>query len=266
MIVNFFIVFLVLAAAGFFAKFLFNVLEQGYSMSSGSPLYVHFYFNKLKLPRSQVQVLQQRSQYYKRLSTKNQAFFEHRMQLFLNRYNFISRQGANTDDEIKVMIASAYVMLTFGMRNFLASNFESILIYPDSYYSTQRKQMHKGEFSPKYKAVVFSRASLLESFDNGNDNLNLAVHEFAHVVHLNSINSRDISSLIFFDQYKKITSKVLEKNNAEKLKKSTYFRIYAFTNEYEFIAVILEHFFESPLEFKREFPDLYKDVKLMINQ
>jgi len=52
----------------------------------------------------------------------------------------------------------------------------------------------------------------------------------------------------------------------EQLMQSHYFRIYAFTNQFEFLAVILENYFETPLEFKTRFPDLYEKVGLMLNQ
>ena len=54
-------------------------------------------------------------------------------------------------------------------------------------------------------------------------------------------------------------------NNNKRLNESDYIRIYAYTNEFEFIAVILEHFFETPVQFKREFPELYEKVRSMIN-
>jgi Mlc titration factor MtfA (ptsG expression regulator) len=47
--------------------------------------------------------------------------------------------------------------------------------------------------------------------------------------------------------------------------KLNYFRLYAYTNQYEFIAVILEYFFETPREFKQKLPELYGMVKKMIN-
>ncbi len=53
--------------------------------------------------------------------------------------------------------------------------------------------------------------------------------------------------------------------NYNRLLQSNYFRIYAYTNEFEFVAVILEHFFETPERFKEEFPHLYEKVKVMIN-
>ena len=53
--------------------------------------------------------------------------------------------------------------------------------------------------------------------------------------------------------------------NRDKLINSNYFRIYAYTNQFEFLAVILEHYFESPTSFKQEFPQLFNNVSKMLN-
>ncbi len=50
-----------------------------------------------------------------------------------------------------------------------------------------------------------------------------------------------------------------------KLDKTRYFRSYAFTNEYEFMAVLAEYFIESPKEFKTHFPKLYNHSKKLLN-
>lgn len=248
------------------ARMLFLFVEYPYLLFFKKPLYVHFYLKLEKISIAQLLLLRQHSQYFRRLNSKQQAYFEHRMHRFLEKYSFISRQDAIVDDEVKVLVASAYVMLTFGMRKYLSNAFSGILIYPDAYFSTQKEQMHNGEYSPKYKAVVFSRKALLEGFANGSDNLNLAIHEFAHVLTFGSMKQRDASATVFSDQYQLIIRKITQAENAAKLKKSSYFRLYAFTNQYEFVAVILEHFFESPQQFQSEFPELYQDVRVMINQ
>ena len=51
----------------------------------------------------------------------------------------------------------------------------------------------------------------------------------------------------------------------KKLISSRYFREYAYTNQYEFFAVLLENFIETPLEFKTQFPELYRHMKQMLN-
>ncbi|MEH6535190.1 MAG: zinc-dependent peptidase [Psychroserpens sp.] len=56
-------------------------------------------------------------------------------------------------------------------------------------------------------------------------------------------------------------------NDAElksKLITSQFLREYAFTNQFEFLSVILETFIESPESFRTQFPNLYKKVKTML--
>lgn len=245
---------------------LFAMIERGYALIFKKPLYVHFYFKLHKLPADLKMHLRLHCKYFSKLRFRDQLYFEHRVMCFLRKYTYNSSKGALIDDELRILIASAYVMLTFGMRRYLTNVFETILIQPDSYYSAEESQLHNGEFNPKYKAVVFSRKALEESFRNDSDNLNIAIHEFAHVLTYSTMKRRDVSSSIFTDQYHKIIKEIKQFDNAEQLKNSEYFRIYALTNQYEFVAVILEHFFETPDQFQNEFPNLYKDVRLMINQ
>ena len=105
-----------------------------------------------------------------------------------------------------------------------------------------------------------------KGFAIDNDNLNLGIHEFAHAIHLNSIKERDVSSTIFSDSFKELTTLL---SNEEALRKdliaSKYFRDYAYTNQFEFIAVIIETFIETPDEFKSLFPEIYDKTKQMLN-
>lgn len=256
----------ILSSLLFLCWVLFSFIEHGYSLLFKKPLYVHFYVKLYKLPVNLLTQLQLKSSYYNRLHSRDQKYFEHRVFCFLRKYTFKSRNEAIIDDELKILVASAYVMITFGMRRYLTKAFKTILIHPDSYFSAEESQLHNGEFNPKYKAVVFSRKALLQGFENDSDNLNLAIHEFAHVLTYSTMKARDVSASIFSDQYQKIIKNSKQFDTAEELRNSSYFRIYAFTNQYEFIAVILEHYFESPELFEKNFPVLYKDVGLMINQ
>ena len=66
-------------------------------------------------------------------------------------------------------------------------------------------------------------------------------------------------------KYKDIRSHVSNPENYKLIRESGYFRDYAFKNDFELIAVILEYFFETPQEFKQRFPILYKMVEEMLN-
>ncbi len=65
--------------------------------------------------------------------------------------------------------------------------------------------------------------------------------------------------------YDRIRREIEYPANRERLVNSDYFRIYAYTNHFEFLAVIIEHYFESPEKFKTEFPKLYSNVREMLN-
>jgi Mlc titration factor MtfA (ptsG expression regulator) len=184
---------------------------------------------------------------------------------FKETYEFIPREDFEINREIQTLIAGTYVMLTFGMRRYLIDTFDKIIIYPEEYYSNQTEQYHKGEFNPRMKAVVFSWKDFTAGYEIGNDNLNLGIHEFSHVIHHHSLRSDDGSSLAFRKQHDRLYKEVNHAPNRQKLIDSEYFRIYAYTNHFEFISVIIEHYFETPNEFKTQFPELFENVSKMLN-
>src|SRR5690606_18733684 len=96
---------------------------------------------------------------------------------------------------------------------------------------------HNGEFNPKLKTVVFSWTHFEHGFEFDDDNVNLGLHEFTHVMQFHAMKARDISAQIFAKYYNRIMIEVKHAPNAKRLIESDYFRIYAYTNEYEFLAV-----------------------------
>ena len=254
-----------LTGAIFLYRFLSNAVEPLYIMVTGRPMYVHFYPVKRKLSASQSYILRNEVPFYHRLRGYQQGFFEHRVASFLRTYPIYGKGGMLIDDRVRVLIASTYVMLTFGMRRYRISAFERIVVYPDQYRSAISEVDHKGEFNPAHRTLVFSWLHFAEGLREGSDNLNLGIHEFAHAVHFHGMQSRDASAVIFADKYIQIVREVSHPPNAKRLVESEYFRIYAYTNPFEFLAVILEHFFETPARFREEFPQLYENVRQMIN-
>ena len=229
------------------------------------PLYIHLYFNPKKISEEKQSILRHQFQFYQTLSDKHKIYFHHRIACFTEQYQLISRDDFTLNEEAETLVAATYVMLTFGMRRFLIDSFDKIIIYPEQYLSTQSGEYYKGEFNPRMKAVVFSWKDFVEGYEISNDNLNLGIHEFSHVVHFHSMRNDDASSLTFRKYYTQLHKEVTYPPNRQKLIASDYFRIYAYTNEYEFVSVIIEHYFETPLLFKQKFPQLFENVSLMLN-
>lgn len=243
----------------------FRVIEPGYIALYNKPLYIHFYLFPKKLSKPQKEILQSEFMFYKKLSPKEKKYFEYRVANFISEYDFIAKEGLVLTDQMKVLIAATSTMLTFGMKNYLFNVFQRVIIYPEEYYSTIEEVYHKGEFNPRMRTLVFSWKHFLEGYRIDNDNHNLGLHEFAHVLNFQALKSNDTSMIIFKDMYKEIMEYIHQSQTANRFLESDYFRIYAYTNKFEFIAVILEHFFETPQQFKSEFPELYHKVELMIN-
>ncbi len=249
-----------------FLHYAFKMTEMAYVLKHKKPLYNHFYVFLRQLSVSQKAILKNHFSFYKNLTEKEKRYFEHRVALFIKDKDFIGRDGNRITDEVKVLISATAVMLTFGFRDFYIGVISKIVVYPNKFYSNTNNAYHKGEFNPKLKALVLSWEDFIAGFNDENDNLNLGIHEFTHAIHINSMKERDVSSTIFSDSFKELT-KLLSANEdlRSKLMGSDYFRKYAFTNQFEFVAVIIENFIETPQEFKLQFPKVYDKVKQMLN-
>lgn len=244
--------------------FLFQVFETIFIRNYKKPLVVFPNLAYRKLNPYQIQVLLDNFHFYERLKPKYKNHFQHRVSVFTNHYKFIGN-GIQITDEMKIIIAASYVMLTFGMRKYLNPLFSKIIIYPDVYYSEYSKNYHKGEFNPKMKAVVFSWNHFKQGIDINNDNLNLGLHEFTHTLHILSLKNKNHTLILFKETLQSLFVLLTKNDLKQALIASNFFREYAYENQFEFVAVLLEYFFESNSEFKQKFPSIYQKVKQMIN-
>lgn len=258
------IFFTALCGVLFLVLLVFRVLEPAYVFFSNKPLYIHWYPFSKKLKSNECQILLVDFPFYNSLSPKRKTYFEHRINKFIANYQFIGKEIVVTD-QMQILIAATYVMLTFGMRNYLINLFDKIIIYPSSYFSTVNETHHKGEFNPKMKAVVFSWEDFLLGNSASNDNINLGLHEFSHVLHFHCLRSNDPSAIIFFDEFNEVVKYYSDPDLSSELTKEDYFRAYAYENQFEFLAVLLEHFYETPQDFKQKHPELFTHILRMIN-
>ncbi|MGL2963080.1 zinc-dependent peptidase [Flavobacterium sp. RSB2_4_14] len=261
-----FVLFVVGAFLLYSSMFLLSLLDDIWISIFKKPLYIHLYFRPKKITPQEEAILRNYFPFYKKLSEKHKRFFHHRVASFNKKYLFISRDDFQLDTNVQTLIAGTFVMLTFGMRRYLLNSFDKIIIYPEQYLPAHSQEFYKGEFNPRMKAIVFSWKDFMEGYEINNDNLNLGIHEFSHVVHFHSLRNTDGSALTFRKYYEKLVKEVNHPPNRDRLINSNYFRIYAYTNQFEFISVIIEHYFETPQSFKTEFPELFLNVSLMLNQ
>lgn len=250
----------------FICYYAFKLIEMGHVLKYKKPLYNHFYWRLKKLNKNQKAVLYKDFSFFKKLNIREKTYFEHRVASFIIDKDFIGRDQLIVTDEMKVLISASAVMLTFGFRDYYIPLISKIVIYPTQFYSNTNNTYHKGEFNPRLKSLVLSWEAFKEGYDNETDNLNLGIHELTHAIHLNSIKERDISATIFSDSFKELSQLLSTKENLrDELMVSEYFRNYAYTNQFEFLAVAIENFIETPKDFRFQFPEVYAKVKQMLN-
>ncbi|MDC8000815.1 zinc-dependent peptidase [Aequorivita todarodis] len=247
-----------------FAFFLFRVFENWYAAKFDRPLFRHYLVYK-KLPDTQLTILQKEFRFYDTLSEKHKKQFQHRVAQFISDKKFVGRGELSIDDRMMVLVAAIGCMLSFGRKNYAYSLIDFVLIYPGEFFSKVNNNYHKGEFNPREKALVFSWKDFEEGFQIDNDNRNVGIHEFMHAMQLEAISGRDLDSIRFTKHFQNILKLLTKQELKDKLDKTNFFRAYAFTNQYEFLAVLTEYFLESPEDFKAIFPKLYEHTKKLLN-
>ena len=247
-----------------FAFFLFRVFENWYANTYNKPLFRHYMVYK-KLSKSQAEIIENDFSFYKKLSDKHKRQFQHRVATFIAEKKFVGREQLEVTERMKVLIAAAGCMLSFGRKNYEYALIEFILIYPNEFYSAVNDDYHKGEFNPREKALVLSWKDFEDGYKITDDNLNLGIHEFMHAMQLESRQSKDIDAMRFAKQFQNILVQLTNQELKDKLDETRYFRAYAFSNQYEFMAVLAEYFIESPIDFKTHFPKLYKHTQKLLN-
>jgi len=212
------------------------------------------------------EILQLHFAYFRGLGSNDQQKFIKRVAQFIGMKTFIPRMFKVVTSEMKVLISAAAVQLTFGLPEICLQHFRRIIIYPDAYYSTVTKKMHKGEVNPGAQAIVLSWKSFLSGYANPDDSYNLGLHEMAHALELENLIENKEYAFFPEEVWADFRQEAQQISAHIKSGHHDFFRTYASTNEKEFFAVAVENFFERAAAFQQRFPQLYSILVLLLNQ
>lgn len=219
--------------------------------------------SNITLIKEKEEVLLANYKFYKLLTTPERRKFIIRLHQFMDSRKFTGRE-IEIEPHMKMMIGAAAIKFSFGLQNFQLSSFKQILVYPEEYYSKFSRQYHKGEANG-LGLLAFSWKHFQEGLDSPNDNLNLGVHEFAHAYFLQQ--TKMDGEFPFNDVlFTKLRKQINKTEVLADIKQRALFRDYAFRNEMEFFAIMSEHFFETPSDFKAETPVLYTKFGQVLQQ
>lgn len=203
--------------------------------------------------------------YYQNLSVENKKRFETRVQAFIDGNEFIPRGYTHVTDEMKALIASSAIQLTFGFSHLNFEHFSKILIYPDDYYSRITRKYHAGEVNMR-GLVVLSWRNFVDGYKDHTDGKNLGLHEMAHALRLENGIENGEYDFIDGDLLDRFHELGVEETKLIKRGQAPFFRHYAAMNMHEFFAVAVENFFERPQQFMDYHPELYICLSKLLKQ
>jgi Mlc titration factor MtfA (ptsG expression regulator) len=221
---------------------------------------------KLKrLTAQEKQLIIQSFPVYTKFSALQKQKFELRLIRFRNRKQFMFHGLVPQQEQMVLLICTTAIMLTMGVKGYMISSIDRIIIYPTHYFSRINRQSHIGEYNPRLKTLVLSAEHFRAGFDSLDDNLNLGLHEFAHALSFNALSKRSREAQTFTMGLEKIQQLHFDVHFLAQLNSTAYFREYGMENIHEFFAVAVENYVETPATFQKEFPVLYGIIGQMLN-
>ena len=203
--------------------------------------------------------------FYKQLPPKSKKMFEKRVAYFMDSKEFIPREMIAVSWEMKLLISSAAIQMTFGFPRVYLSHFKFILVYPGKFLSTSTNQMHQGEVNPAYQTIVIGWKYFVEGYLK-KDGRNLGLHEMAHALRLeNRIVNQEFN---FLDEDTLAEWELRATNTMREIAegRETFFREFGAKDREEFFALAVENYFERPHEFAEKHPLTYGVMCRLLRQ
>lgn len=211
-------------------------------------------------------LLVQHVAFYNRLNPLERTKFENRVHIFLLNVQIVGLETEVTHLD-RILIASGAIIPIFGFDAWHYSNLRVVELHPDQFLIPNTTQYANGlvGWGAMEGKVKLSRKALVHGFYNNNDQKNVAVHEFIHVLDMQdgSIDGKMAKIMKEID-IKPWLQIINNQMNAIHTGNSSI-RNYGSTNHAEFLAVVSEFFFESPQKMQTEHPELYRTLDQFYN-
>lgn len=206
--------------------------------------------------------------YYHKLSQEERKKFEWRAFYFLTTTKVEFRDFKSLEiinpNSIRYLIASVATQMTLFLPEDCFDAFDTIIIYPDKYFSRFTQKFHAGETNPSTGHILLSYPAFRKGFETTSDGVNLLMHELAHALWVeHSLLDYHIFDTEALNHYTEIAAREYQVMVTEE---NHFLRKYARTNPEEFFAVTVENFFERPAALKKALPHLYEAMARLLNQ
>ena len=229
---------------------------------------------RLPFPPEWEAVLQRDVPLYQRLPPELQERLRGLVRVFLDGKRFEGCGGQEIRDDLRLIIAAQACLLVLSRPGRLYPGLRSILVYPGSFFVTDRAEMGSAVVEEEVErageswsqgAVVLAWEDVKASTAVPTDGHNVVLHEFAH--QLDTENGAPDGVPLLRDRAAYAAWQAVLRREYRQLRRRVQRRDYTLMDEYgaedpaEFFAVATETFFEEPTLMKAEHPALYQALK-----
>ena len=222
-------------------------------------------------PQAWEGILRSRVAYFNALNDAQRDRFRQLVKIFLDETRIT---GIRTDvDEItRVLVAASAIIPMFNFDHWEYSRLGEVLIYPGSFNHNYRTDgdvprdtlgmVGAGHLSG---VMILSKPALLDGFGITTDKDNVGIREFAHLID-GANGAIDGIPPGVPAEVARAWIEWVDKELTEPPGKRSHIKEYAYTNEAEYFAVLVEYFFEAPDILERKNPELYRMLSKMFRQ
>lgn len=217
-------------------------------------------------PREWRKLLEEHIVFYNKLNRADKQEFENRVHIFLLNVRIVGVDTEVTHLD-RIMVASSAIIPILRFEKWHYSHLSEVQIHSDEFPIPKSGKMAKGlvGWGAMEGKMMLSRKAMVEGYSDQNDQVNVALHEFIHLldkldgkidgVLKNTMRDIDIKPWLHI-----VKSKMIEIEDGR-----SSIRDYGATNRAEFLAAAGEFYFESPDKLKSEHPTLYSALESVFN-
>lgn len=214
-------------------------------------------------------ILSREVAYYSTLNEAEKRDFKRQLLIFLGEKS-IKGIEITVDEKCRLLVAASAVIPVFNYKDWEYEELSEILIYPDNFNEnfefngTDNNIL--GMVINNGTTMILSISSLLDSFRNDKDRLNVGFHEFAHKIDGEDGYIDGLPALMLERSLHKQWIEVVKRESALIEEGKSDINPYALTNSAEFFAVVTEYFFENPSIMEEKHNELYELLKAIYKQ
>ena len=209
-----------------------------------------------KLDPPVIKMLANSNRFYAGLPTQDKKRFLVRMALYMKACDFKPQAMERVPEDVKAMLASAVVQITYGQEDFLLPKFENIVVYPKRFPSPlYLKDWHSSELFEEDGVLIFAADHIMPGGMQPAKYYHSAIHEYCKAYRL-SYPEKNYPAI--GEEHWPILESI------SKFKKEAIEKWIGLPNVQPG-EVAMTHFFVFPLRFKQELPEIYQQYTEVFN-